>query len=63
MEYVGNLCSPCPLREQPKGESIIVGHTNSYAMFKTDNKSLNLCNKDPTITNDVVNLTLYRDPY
>ena len=24
MEYVGNLCNPCLLREQPKG---IVGHT------------------------------------
>ena len=25
MEYVSNLCSPCPLHEQPKGEFIFLG--------------------------------------
>ena len=31
-----------PYVSSQKGESIIVGHTNSYGMFKTNNKSLNL---------------------
>ena len=34
MEYVGNLCNPCPLRtyvhEQPKGEFIIVSSAQDY---------------------------------
>ena len=25
MEYVGNLCSPCPLHQQPKDEFIFLG--------------------------------------
>ena len=35
MEYVGNLCSPCPLHEQLNGE--FIGHTN------LPNKMTNLC--------------------
>ena len=30
MEYVGNLCSPCLLHEQPKGEFVIARSAHEY---------------------------------
>ena len=42
MEYVGNLCSPCLLHEQPKGEFVIDSSAHEYHMAGKFDGEVNL---------------------